>query len=706
MERHDGFWWITAPAHAIAGSAPVKFLPSAVAPALSRVTLPLALSLAVLGTIVATGTAGTAHARGVSAYLPVNLAPEVERSIERVLILGDRPVLKRPIAVDAVLEALPRACQVDAELCERVRRYLEPYLGAAKRSSADPAASSSGVSFNVTHASGEGGASRDQAWNAANRHGLASDSPWAVTAGAILRAGDYLLLNLGGLAYDGHADATGTYLSAGFDYAQLDVGYRDHWLSPMTDSSMLIGSQAPTMPSVTLSNTRPISDFGLHYELFAAEMSRQSGIEHSDGPTVGRPRLIGLSGTIEPVSGFALGANRLMQFGGGARNGVSLGDVFDAFFRPVDFENPNEETSNNLGNQVASFTSRLLIPGRRPFALYFEYAGEDTSKGENWVLGSAALSAGVHVPEIWGNAELTYEVSDWQNAWYVNAIYPGGLSNEGHVLGHWFGDERVHGDAVGGQSHSVQIGWQAPAGALLHFGYRTLANEDYSPVQYERAHEVRLSWSHEVADFFVGAELQAGRDVFGDDFGRIVGFVRYAGAGDGPALPTAASWAQPDIDVDLFVDAGINAGRVRQDILDSSQVETTSVDFGPHFGLGARRQVGGSSDIGARLEFDEFGGEPFIAVRAIDYRYRFGNSLALTVFLGAARYDLQSAAYGYYVGAGGQLRNIADRFDLTAELRYGHKMSRDRVTAGEPTGQRPDSFFDVVGATLYLSYRL
>lgn len=646
--------------------------------------------LCALTFMTAASPASPASARGVSAYLPSNLAPEIERSVERVLLLADQPVLTRPIAVARVVDALPKACKVDVVLCERVRRYLESYQ----------------KSFSVTHAAAEGGASRDVAWGVANRHGLTTDSPWAASAGAVLRAGDFVALNLGGVAYDGNAVPTGTYLSLGYEYAQLDVGYRDHWLSPMTDSSMLIGTQAPTMPSVTVSNYQPISDWGIRYEMFMAQMSRTTGIQHSTGPSTGRPRLLGLSGSIEPVSGFALGVNRLMQFGGGARNGVSAGDVFDAFFDPVDFENPNEERSDNLGNQVASFTSRLLIPGSRPFAVYFEYAGEDTSKGENWVLGSTALSAGVHVPQIWGNGELTYEVSDWQNAWYVHGIYPEGLSNEGHVLGHWAGDERVRGDAVGGQSHMLRLGWQTPGGNLLQLGYRTLANEAYSPFDYQRAHEVRVAYSREISDYFVGAELQVGRDVFGDDFGRVVGFLRYAGGGDGPAVAEAASWAATDVAVDVFVDAGVNAGRVRQDLLDSSQIETTSVAFTPHFGLGVRRQVSGSSDFGARVELDEFDGEPFIAVRAIDYRYRFRNALALTAFLGAARYELQTAAYGYYVGAGGQWRDIADRFDLGLELRYGHKMSRDRVTAGEPTGQRPDSFFDVVGATLYLSYRL
>src|SRR6185437_3859724 len=69
----------------------------------------------------------TAFGRGVSPYLPLNLEPEIERQIERVLILADKPVMTRPIAAAIVLDALPKACKNDAVLCEQVGRYLARY---------------------------------------------------------------------------------------------------------------------------------------------------------------------------------------------------------------------------------------------------------------------------------------------------------------------------------------------------------------------------------------------------------------------------------------------------------------------------------------------------------------------------------------------------------------------------------------------------
>ncbi len=73
----------------------------------------------------------TAFGLGVSPYLPLNLDPQIESQIERVLILGDVPVMTRPIAAATVLQALPKACKVDQPLCARVQRYLSRYMHGA-----------------------------------------------------------------------------------------------------------------------------------------------------------------------------------------------------------------------------------------------------------------------------------------------------------------------------------------------------------------------------------------------------------------------------------------------------------------------------------------------------------------------------------------------------------------------------------------------
>src|SRR3981081_4445154 len=84
-----------------------------------------------VGPIAAAGMLLVVHtaaiARGVTPYLPLNLEPEIESQIERVLILADKPVMRRPIAAATVLDALPKARKIDPALCEQVERYLSRF---------------------------------------------------------------------------------------------------------------------------------------------------------------------------------------------------------------------------------------------------------------------------------------------------------------------------------------------------------------------------------------------------------------------------------------------------------------------------------------------------------------------------------------------------------------------------------------------------
>ncbi|HVF17069.1 MAG TPA: hypothetical protein VNA21_09160, partial [Steroidobacteraceae bacterium] len=170
------------------------------------------------------------------------MSPQIERQIERVLILAGKPVMRRPIAAAAVLDALPRACEVDRRTCEDVRRYLQKFM----------------QPWGVTTAEVQGAVpTGDSESVIPNSYGETVDSPWRIEAQGFWQPHDYVLLSAGGIAYDGNATPTGSLVSLGFDWAQLDIGFRDHWLSPLTDSSSLISTEAPTMPSVTLSNYDP-----------------------------------------------------------------------------------------------------------------------------------------------------------------------------------------------------------------------------------------------------------------------------------------------------------------------------------------------------------------------------------------------------------------------------------------------------------------
>jgi hypothetical protein len=286
------------------------------------------------------------------------------------------------------------------------------------------------------------------------------------------------------------------------------------------------------------------------------------------------------------------------------------------------------------------------------------------------------------------------------------------------VLGHWGADQRILGDAVGAQSLMARLGWEPGFGGLMQFRARTIENESYGAMDYERGYDVSLSYSRTLMGFTAGGEVSAGKDTFGDSFSRIAGFVRFGDQWDsGGSTGDWGSEVRRPNGAELFVDAGVAASEVtyRPGTGDpgpppkSDPQQKTSMEVTPHLGLGARRSVSSRSDLGVRIEFDRIDEHMLLAVRAIDYRYRTQGPLAFSGFLGAARYDLATPAYGYYLGAGVQWRNILPKLDLGLDWRYVDKASRDKLPSELSTGPsqdlRPDVFYDISSFSLSASYR-
>ncbi len=643
--------------------------------------------LAVVAPVIAWG-------RGASPYLPLNLSPAIERKVERVLMLAGKPVMRRPIAAAIVLDALPVACERDRALCEEVRSYLDRYMNR----------------YAVTHARIEGAiTSGDSSATQPNQHGESFDSPWRVAASGYFQPSDHIILNAGAVAYDENTTPTGSFLSLGFDFAQLDIGFRDHWLGPMSDSSAAISTQAPTMPSITLSNYAPISRLGLSYEVFAAEMSEQSNIAYQDGITEGKPRLAGLQVAIEPVTGYALALNRVTQYGGGARGGGSLSDFFDAL--TTSSNEADESGGSSDVNRIASVTSSMLFPGPVPFGVRIEYAGEDNTYEGKVRLGQTNLSLGLDFPKLWRHFDATYEVSDLQNGWYVHHIYREGPRNEGHVLGHWFADNRLPGDSIGGRSHMLRVGWQLPNGDYAQARYRMLDLDPrwgFSDTDrpYRTMQMLGIDYSTSLIGHGVDAQVEVGRDVFGDSFARVGAAFDFATAQRTRVYESVDE--STSVAGEVFVDAGLQRSNAREILLLDTQRNATSdyeVDY--HVGIGARRQVGARHDLGARLELDRVADRTLVSVRALDYRFRLGRKLALTAFFGVGSYDLTLNAHGYYMGGGMQYRDLVPGWDLGLDYRYYDKLDRDKGLASDPESNPglPRRYVDIHGLSLYMSKR-
>jgi hypothetical protein len=154
---------------------------------------------------------------------------------------------------------------------------------------------------------------------------------------------------------------------------------------------------------------------------------------------------------------------------------------------------------------------------------------------------------------------------------------------------------------------------------------------------------------------------------------------------------------------DVFVDVGLHSTRVEADIATLPEI-VESTESGWHLGVGVRRGLE-KGNIGVRLELDDVDSDLLLAVRALDYRRSLSERFAIGGFLGAARLDLDTPAYGYYFGGTFQVKDLLPRWDLALDLRIGDKLARDNVLPTDPQGGRPDDFFDLTGFSLYLSRR-
>jgi len=343
------------------------------------------------------------------------------------------------------------------------------------------------------------------------------------------------------------------------------------------------------------------------------------------------------------------------------------------------------------------------------------------------LLGNSALSLGIDFPKIGRYFDATYEYSEWQNTWYTHFIYQNGMSNDGYVLGNWGADQRIFHDGIGARSQMLRVGWFPSFGGYLEERIRTVANQSYYaygdtrvynpygvPYSYHHYYDFTLRYSRPWNGLTLGGELLAGRDVFGQSFTRLSGFVRYGGdartrddgfVDDEAPDPDAPPVVHRDDGAEWFVDAGANASKVHEDLQQGLPIVASKLGFGPHFGIGARREVASSNDLGVRIEYDQVDGHALVGFRALDYRYRFDGPIALGLFGGAARYNLATPAFSIYYGGGAQWRDVIPNWDLNLEYRHAQNLARDHLLASDPAGTRPDSFYKVDGAVVFVSRR-
>jgi hypothetical protein len=73
----------------------------------------------------------------------------------------------------------------------------------------------------------------------------------------------------------------------------------------------------------------------------------------------------------------------------------------------------------------------------------------------------------------------------------------------------------------------LRLGFGQTLGGDLEATFRALDNQSYGTTSYQQARELEIRYSRPWQQFLVGAELNSGRDSFGESFGRLSGFVRF-----------------------------------------------------------------------------------------------------------------------------------------------------------------------------------
>jgi hypothetical protein len=445
-----------------------------------------------------------------TAYLPLGADPRLERQVEKMLALTGSAPLTKPYRITQIASSTERIRVSHPLLYQAIRDGIRPYLSDAQLVRA-------GIGLAVDG---------DTSSTLANQRGLSS-TEWAEFSVDGVWRPSRTLLAQAGMSYRAEAGTLvnyNTFVSAGFGRLQFDVGYKEHWWSPFDHSAMLISNHARPSPSVTVSFSEPLENYwDANFEIFYSKLdSVEQGIRWQGSFYDGRPNLVGTHFSVKPFQGLQLGFNRIMQLGGGPRD-LSFGDFLKAFVDPVSADNL-AEPDREAGDQLASITGQLdMFLRGKPFELYFEHAGEDTVSNSNYKLGNQANSVGFFFPDLTQTLALRYEWNKWKTSWYLNGMYKYGNTNHGNVFGHFGGDQRVFGEGVPSQVHTMSLDyfgsrndfWQLKLGVVDND-----SNIDGRPTAfaYKTGYNVELFNSRNWRNYRLETQLTLGKSVFDQSY--------------------------------------------------------------------------------------------------------------------------------------------------------------------------------------------
>jgi hypothetical protein len=222
-----------------------------------------------------------------------------------------------------------------------------------------------------------------------------------------------------------------------------------------------------------------------------------------------------------------------------------------------------------------------------------------------------------------------------------------------------------------------------------------------------------------------GLTLDAGRDEYAAGFVRLSAYARLDGGNGGSgaldddsaddaqdAQSSEEAGAAPQR-LERFVTVGVTRARLGLDLGGfSAASEAAPIDYrssySPMIGAGLRRAVTPRADVGVRAELDDLHGGLMVGLRILDYRYRLGHHVALTGFLGFARYSGPTPAQGLSYGYGLQWRNLWRGWDLSVDQRIFNALQRDKVLASDQAAlqstQDPVEWYQGQATTLSIAH--
>ena len=458
------------------------------------------------------------HANGVSPYFAMNNDPLFDLEVERLVAITGMPVLTKPYHAKTILRYSKKIKRSHPVLYRRISNYINRY----KRGR------------NITQAALKVSINSQKNAFSNNVGGQDSNRNVELSFQSFSQFNEHLIINAGGYINDKDGLVSNSYLSTGWDAFQVDIGYRQHWLSSLQKSALLYSTEAKPALSITASNVTPFTPWQIKYETSLAKLSTQQNIKTANGSTAGSPALLAMSLSIQPIDWWTLGINSTHIFGGNKK--VTLANTFDAALSSFDdatcYPNDNFNTCDIItGNKQASIQNRFNFSVfNMPISLQVEYAtesfaGDKTENNQNKAISYGVFLPYLTLPYLDQQQSLTIEYSQFDQAWFNHHIYQSGYRNKGVNLGHWWGQYQSNTTPAKGNSLDVEYTLLTKTSSQWRFNY---SKAHYQAINRNQTlHQLGLTYTRPFKQYFIEFALKQNKTITDNSFIQFDSTIRY-----------------------------------------------------------------------------------------------------------------------------------------------------------------------------------